>query len=91
MNSHSRKEHAADFRKISYSSKYISDYICDGTICANGGICIPINETEFQCDCPLGYSGHLCTGNSHYISIKYCTHDVPVSYVQVKVLIHMIC
>ena len=51
-----------DFMEISYSLIYISEYICDGTTCANGGICIPINETEFQCDCPLGYSGPLCTG-----------------------------
>uniref|UniRef100_A0A915AFR0 Uncharacterized protein n=1 Tax=Parascaris univalens TaxID=6257 RepID=A0A915AFR0_PARUN len=34
--------------------------VCWSAPCLNGGTCIPLNVTEYRCDCPSDYSGKIC-------------------------------
>uniref|UniRef100_A0A0M3ILQ7 EGF-like domain-containing protein n=1 Tax=Ascaris lumbricoides TaxID=6252 RepID=A0A0M3ILQ7_ASCLU len=34
--------------------------VCWSAPCLNGGTCIPLNVTEYRCDCPPDYSGKIC-------------------------------
>ena len=33
---------------------------CDPNLCQNGGTCVNISITTFECTCPEGYSGNTC-------------------------------
>ena len=37
--------------------------MCLPNPCVNGGVCSPIGDFEFDCDCPDGFNGSTCEGN----------------------------
>ena len=34
---------------------------CTSSPCQNQGICAPLNEETFECECPAGFSGDTCS------------------------------
>lgn len=36
--------------------------VCDGATCYNGGQCVPLNTTMYECSCTSAYSGPQCDG-----------------------------
>lgn len=38
--------------------------------CENDGICRPKSNSEFFCDCPIGFTGDICQHSKNFLTIE---------------------